>query len=398
VKRPAAILVLLFVTSLALALPATAAAASPTVEQFTIDTSAGPCSQVDVDGDLVVWLDRRHDPDAGLFHVWGALLGPGSSSRTFEIAAAGTTSLSNPRVSGSRVVWFDEEDYDTGEAPAVWESFILKDFTQALAVRKIADGRDPDVHDDAVVWIPVRWGEADDTVQGAAFTAKRRGRAAPFAQPFVSSASLKSTPRLSDSLLAWWDGSGTSGSRIMAAVPSGTSWQPLTVAAKGISPAVDAATVVYNDRNAAYGMFMGAIVAAKVDVVTLAVRTLQLSSSGARWDCDVAGDLAVWSGPTKVPGGSGYDIVGAFMDWSEPATAHEFVVADAVDYANDPAVTYDAASGRYLVVWATQAIEDPSDNRILGAWVTAPASWGAARAPGKAPARGHTASIPRARR
>lgn len=395
-KRPTTLLALLLLILTALLLPATAEAAVPTVEQFTIDTSVGPYSQVDVDGDLVVWLDRRHDPDAGLTHLWGALLGPGSSIRSFEIAAAGTTSLVAPRVSGSRVVWFDEEDYDSGEAPAVWESFVLKDFAQGLAARKIADGRDPDVRDAAVVWIPGRWQEADDTVQGAVFSARRRGRAVPFAEPFVSSTSRKGIPRLSDTLLVWWEEPQGGGSRIMAAVPSGASWQPLTIAAKGINPSVDATTVVYNDRNAAYGMFMGAIVAAKVDVATRAVKTLQLSSGGATWDSDVAGDLAVWSAPTRVPGGSGNDIVGAFIDWSaEPATAHEFVVANAVDYASDPAVTYDAVSGRYLVVWATQAIGDSTDNRILGAWVTAPASWGAAGPSGKAAVRGR--DLPRSR-
>ena len=159
----------------------------------------------------------------------------------------------------------------------------------------------------------------------------------------------------------------------MATRPWQSTTAPIPIAERGFLHHVDGWTVSYGLLNPAYGWFGYDIYVTKVEPTTLTLRTLKLTSARTSGESDLCRDLVVWAGWTRVPGGSGHEIVGEFIDWSgETPVAQEFVIDRSGRYANQPAVTYDALSGRYLVVWETQAIDDSSDNKIMGAWVTPP--------------------------
>jgi hypothetical protein len=377
-KRRATFLALCLVLLL-LAPAATTRAAAPIITAFTIDTSTGPYNSVDVDGDLIVWLDSRRDPDAGLMDVWAAVLVANNTARAFEIAVAGSTSLEETRVSGNQVVWGDGEDYETGDPPGIWEAFVDKDRESATVPQLIGEGRQPDVHDGIVVWVPGAGQDPQDTLVAAYYGGKRRPHRVVREIAGAGSPGIKWSPRLDDDLLFYGDEPPEGESRLMAAFPWQTVVDPFPVAEGSRAHAASGWTVSYGRWNPDYGWFAGDVYAARIDPVTLAVTTLKLTSTKADIWSDTARDLVVWLMPTKVPGGSGHALMGAFVDWSaNPPIAHEFVIADAGVYVGQPAVDYDEASNRYLVIWPTQAIDDYNDNGLRGAWITLPASWDAA--------------------
>jgi hypothetical protein len=192
--------------------------------------------------------------------------------------------------------------------------------------------------------------------------------------PGVDSPVPKYAARLSAGLLVWYEEPPDAPSRIMATRPWQAVTSPFQVVERGLAHAVDGYTVSYGLQNPVYGWFAYDVYVTRVDPATLTMRTLKLTSSPTDGWSDVCRDLVVWGGPTRIPGGSGDAIVGAFVDWSgETPVAQEFVIENPGRYADQPAVTYDATTGRYLVVWGTQAIDDYNDNTIMGAWVTPPA-------------------------
>jgi hypothetical protein len=369
-KRAATAIVLCLV-ALALALAATAQAAAPTVETFVIDRSTGPYAQPAVDGDLVVWVDFRDDQNAGFSGIWGAVIGPHNQTRAFEIAAARLPALQGPRVAGDRVVWFSEEDYETGDPAKVWECIVDKSRSQAGMAQVLGDGTEPDAFRDAVVWTRGAGAVDSTTISVAYYSHKRTPRRIVRAMPGVSSPGDKFAATLSDRLLVWYEEPQDGRGKVMATRPWQTLTPPFAIAEGGFAHRVDGWTVTYGLRNPAYGWFGYDVYAASVDPETLSLRTLRLTDTTTGGWSDVSGGLVVWGEHTRVPSGSGDAIVGAFVDWSaETPVAHEFVVDDAGRYADQPAVAYDAVSGRYLVVWTTQAIGDSSDNKVMGAWIT----------------------------
>jgi len=377
-KRSASVITLCLVL-LVLALAATAHAAAPTVETFVVDRSIGPYAQPAVDGNLVVWVDFRDDPYGGPSDIWGAVIGPDNQAQAFEVAAAGKTALTGPRVAWTRVVWWSEGDPEERQVAKVWECFVDRSLLKAGAAQLLAEGQQPDVQGNVVVWTQQPLADEDTTVLLSYYTRKRTVRRLIRPVPGVASASLKDSARLSDDLLVWHDEPPASSGRIMATLPATLPWHgvtpPFLVVERGFMHAVDGWTVTYALLNLDYGLMAYDVYVARVDPATLALRTLKLTSAGTSGESDVCRDLVVWAGWTRTPGGSGHEIVGEFIDWSgDTPVAHEFVIDRSGRYAGVPAVTYDALTGRYLVVWTTQAIDDYNDNKIMGAWVTPPAS------------------------